>query len=117
MTSRMLTVLCFGTLAPILLMLAPVVAYLNLRAEEWINNHSEQRQFGEVLAEQILVQTPISIFCNLGFAISLGLAIFVFLDLVTQQALGSLMSDLYEFRSSKSDRFASFSLMSWLAHL
>ena len=83
MASRMLTVLCFGTLTPILLILAPLATYLNLRALEWVKLHSEQRPFGEVLAEQILVQTPIFIFRNLGFIISVGLAIFVFLDLVT----------------------------------
>lgn len=86
-SSNMIVLLCFGTLAPILLMLAPLMTYSNLLAMEWVAAHTEERQFGERVAEQILVQTPIYIFRNLGIGISVGLALFVFLDLVIHEKL------------------------------
>merc|ERR1712072_517386 len=79
--SRMITMMAFGTLVPVLLMLAPAVSWLNLRAAQWVASHSEEKQFGEVLAEQILVQAPVFVFRNLGLALNLGVMVFVFLDL------------------------------------
>ena len=81
MTARMLTKICFGTLAPVLLMLAPLASWLKLRALAWVDNHSEERQFGVVLAEQVLVQTPIFLFHNVGFGLTLALTVFMFFDL------------------------------------
>ena len=85
MASSMLTAISFGTLVPLLLILAPATSLLNLRAIEWATQHSPPRQFGEVVAERVLVQTPVFTFRRLGCCLNLVVMVFVTLDLVTTQ--------------------------------
>ena len=82
MTGHILLAMSFGTLAPMILVVAPLVSWLNLRALEWVASHSKQRRFGVAIAEQILVHTPFVLFRNLGFGLIIGTSIFVFHDMV-----------------------------------
>merc|ERR1711924_38916 len=85
-TCSMLTLLCFGSLVPMLTILAPILSISNYAAMEWAAAHSNRKKFGEVIAEQVLVHTPITSFRNIGFGISFILSMFVFLDLEFQIA-------------------------------
>jgi len=79
--STILTITSFGVLVPIMLMLAPLTMLLNLRARQWIAAHSEERSFGVLTAERILVHPPIFLIRNLGYGLNILIMAFVFLDL------------------------------------
>ena len=81
MSSNVLTIISFGTLVPIMLLLAPLTMLLNLRARQWIVAHSEERSFGVLTAERILVHPPIFLIRNLGYGLNILIMAFVFLDL------------------------------------
>ena len=81
LSSNILTIISFGTLVPIMLLLAPLTMMLNLRAREWIAAHSEERSFGVLTAERILVHPPIFLIRNLGYILNILIMAFVFLDL------------------------------------
>ena len=87
MTSLTLTMISFGTLAPMLLVFAPVVTWSNLRAMQWVGIHGlKQHTFGEQLAERILVPLPITLFQHLSFGLNLVISAFVFFDLVSSDS-------------------------------
>ena len=79
--TTLLTITSFGMLVPFMLLLAPLTMLLNLRARQWIAAHSEERSFGVLVAEQILVHPPIFLIRNLGFGLNILIMAFVFLDM------------------------------------
>jgi len=81
LASRILTTVAFGVMMPLLLVLAPVVSWLNLRAMHWIAFHSDPVPFGEELAERILVQSPTFVLRNLAYALNAFIMILVLVDL------------------------------------
>ena len=81
LSSNILTITSFGTTVPIMLLLAPLTMMLNLRAREWIAAHSEEKPFGVLTAERILVHPPIFLIRNLAYGLNILIMAFVFLDL------------------------------------
>ena len=79
--TTLLTITSFGMLVPFMLLLAPLTMLLNLRARQWIAAHSEERSFGVLVAERILVHPPIFLIRNLGFGLNILIMAFVFLDM------------------------------------
>ena len=79
-TSHILTITSFGALVPVLLLLAPLSMFLNMRAGRWIA-HAKERPFGVEIAEQILVHPPFFLLRNLGHVLNIVIMIFIFIDL------------------------------------
>ena len=79
--TTLLTISSFGMLVPFMLLLAPLTMLLNLRARQWIAAHSQERSFGVLAAERILVHPPIFLIRNLGYGLNILIMAFVFLDL------------------------------------
>ena len=70
----------FGSMIPMLLLLAPVGVWLQLCALRWCDAH-DQREFGEQLASHALVQVPVRMFMGLILVLGSGMAVFVMIDL------------------------------------
>ena len=77
----MLFLISFGTVVPVLLLLAPVVSLLNMRALQWTAKYSGHKSFAELLVERVLVQLPIRYFGKIGLIVNVLLSTFLFVDL------------------------------------
>ena len=88
LATQILTMTSFGMLVPVMLLLAPLVSLLNLRAAQWIcNQNCKERSFGKEVAERLLVQPPTFLIRNFGHGLSICIMIFVFIDLEVNSAL------------------------------
>jgi hypothetical protein len=77
-----LTALIFGTVAPLLPLIALLGSWLNFCSLVWVSRTEQDIPFGQLLAATVLVQPPITAVQIMAMGLVVLLSVFIFVDLV-----------------------------------